>query len=114
MTLYTTDYVGYYLTLVGWIINDGIWNVLVASGAIALPFIAIVLQEWLRARSEGAYEGNKGVLSSIRIENRVWVAIVVILFGGMPMIPINLSTIQFDTTRSTQCQVDIPQPSQTR
>lgn len=114
MTLYTTDYVGYYLTLVGWIINDGIWNVLVASGAIALPFIAIVLQEWLRARSEGAYEGNKGVLSSIRIENRVWVAIVVILFGGMPMIPINLSTIQFDTSRSTQCQVDIPQPSQTR
>lgn len=114
MTLYTTDYVGYYLTLVGWIINDGIWNVLVASGAIALPFIAIVLQEWLRARSEGSYEGNKGVLSSIRIENRVWVAIVVILFGGMPMIPINLSTIQFDTTRSTQCQVDIPQPSQTR
>lgn len=114
MTLYTTDYVGYYLTLVGWIINDGIWNVLVASGAIALPFLAIVLQEWLRARSEGAYEGNKGVLSSIRIENRVWVAIVVILFGGMPMIPINLSTIQFDTSRSTQCQVDIPQPSQTR
>ena len=113
MTLYTTDYVSYYLTLVGWIINDGIWNVLVASGAIALPFITIVLQEWLRARSEGAYEGNKGVLSSIRIENRVWVAIVVILFAGMPMIPIDLSTIQFDTSRSTQCQVDIPQPSQT-
>jgi TraG-like protein, N-terminal region len=114
LTLYTTDYVGYYLTLVGWIINDGIWNILIASGAVALPFIAIVLQEWLRARSEGAYEGNKGVLSSIRIENRVWVAIVVIAFAGMPMIPINLSTIQFDTSRSTQCQVDIPQPSETR
>ena len=114
MTLYTTDYVGFYLTLVGWIINNGIWNVQVASGAIALPFIAIVLQEWLRSRAEGAYEGNKGVLSSIRIENRVWVAIVVIAFAGMPMIPVNLSTIQFDTSRSTQCQVDIPEPSQTR
>lgn len=113
MTLYTSDYFSYYLTLVGWIINDGIWNILVASGVIALPFIAIVLQEWLRARTEGADEGNKGVLSAIRIENRVWVAIVVILFAGMPMIPISLSTIQFDTTRSTQCQVDIPQPSET-
>ena len=113
MTLYTTDYFGYYLTLVGWIINNGIWNVLVASGVVALPFIVIVLQEWLRARTEGAMEGNKGVLSSLRIENRVWVAIVVILFAGMPMIPVNLSTIQFDATRSTQCQVNIPQPSQT-
>ena len=114
MTLYTSDYFSYYVTLVGWIINDGIWNILVASGVVALPFIAIVLQEWLRARTEGADEGNKGVLSSLRIENRVWVAIVVILFAGMPMIPISLATIQFDTSRSTQCQVNIPQPSQTR
>ena len=104
MTLYTSDYFSYYLTLVGWIINDGIWNILVASGVIALPFIAMVLQEWLRARTEGADEGNKGVLSALRIENRIWVAIVVILFAAMPMIPISLSTIQFETTRSTQCQ----------
>ena len=113
MTLYTSGYFGYYLTLVGWIINDGIWNVLVASGVAALPFLAIVLQEWLRARAEGADEGNKGVLSSLRIENRVWVAVVVILFAGMPMIPINLSTIQFDRSRSEQCQVTMPLPSQT-
>jgi hypothetical protein len=113
MTLYTSGYFGYYLTLVGWIINDGIWNVLVASGVVAFPFLAIVLQEWLRARAEGADEGNKGVLSSLRIENRVWVAVVVILFAGMPMIPINLSTIQFDRSRSEQCQVTVPLPSQT-
>ncbi|MGE0371824.1 MAG: conjugal transfer protein TraG N-terminal domain-containing protein [Gammaproteobacteria bacterium] len=113
MTLYTTDYLEYYLTLVAWIINNGIWNVLVASGIFALPFLAIVLQEWLRARAEGADEGNKGVLSSMRIENRVWVAIIVIMFAGIPFIPIDLSTIQFDRTRSTQCQVNVPLPSET-
>lgn len=113
MTLYTTDYLEYYLTLVAWIVNNGIWNVLVASGIFALPFLAIVLQEWLRARAEGADEGNKGVLSSIRIENRVWVAIVVIMFAGIPFIPVNLSTIQFDQTRSTQCQVNTPTPQDT-
>ena len=113
MTLYTTDYLEYYLTLVGWIVNNGIWNVLVASGVFALPFLASVLQEWLKARTEGAEEGNKGVLSSLRIENRVFVAIVVILFAGIPFIPVNLSTIQFDQTRSTQCQVNIPAPSNT-
>ncbi|MBF4067464.1 conjugal transfer protein TraG N-terminal domain-containing protein [Burkholderia pseudomallei] len=113
MTLYTTDYLEYYLTLVGWLVNNGIWNVLVASGVFALPFAAIVLQEWLRARGEGADEGNKGVLSALRIENRVYVAIVVILFAGMPFIPVNLSTIQFDTTRSQQCQIDMPKTTDT-
>jgi len=113
MTLYTTDYLEYYLTLVGWIVNNGIWNILVASGVFALPFVVIVVQEWLRARAEGADEGNKGVLSSMRIENRVWVAIVVILFAGVPFIPVDLSTIRFDTTRSAQCQVSVPQPNDT-
>jgi TraG-like protein, N-terminal region len=114
MTLYTTDYLDYYLTLVGWLVSNGIWNVLVASGVIALPFIVIVMQEWLRARAEGADEGNKGVLSSVRIETRVWVAILVIVFAGMPTIQVNLSTIQFDRARSVQCQVTVPLPTETR
>jgi len=113
MTLYTTDYLEYYLTLVGWIVNNGIWNILVASGAFALPFLAIVIHEWLRARAEGADEGNKGVLSSMRIENRVWVAVVVIMFAGIPFIPVEFNTIKFDTTRSAQCQVNVPQPADT-
>ena len=49
----------------------------------------------------------------MRIENRVWVAIVVILFAGIPFIPVDLSTIKFDTTRSAQCQVSVPQPTDT-
>ncbi len=113
MTLYTADYLDYYLTLVAWIVNNGIWEVLVASGVFAIPFLAIVIHEWLRARSEGADEGNKGVLSSIRIENRVFVAIVVIMFAGIPFIDVDLSTISFDTSRSTQCQVNMPTPSAT-
>ncbi len=39
MTLYTTDYLEYYLTLVAWIINNGIWNVLVASGIRPREFL---------------------------------------------------------------------------
>lgn len=113
MTLYTSDYLEYYLTLVGWIVHNGIWSVLVASGLFALPFIAIVIQEWLKARAEGADEGNKGVLSSMRIENRVFVAIVVITFAGIPFIDVNLNTISFDQSRSSQCQVNVPAPGDT-
>ena len=113
MTLYTSDYLEYYLTLVGWIVSNGIWHVLVASGVFALPFLAIIIREWLRARAEGADEGNKGVLSSLRIENRVWVAIVVILFAGIPYIQLDLSILAFDRSRSIQCQIDVPLPSET-
>ncbi|MFC5772025.1 conjugal transfer protein TraG N-terminal domain-containing protein [Thauera sinica] len=113
MTLYTTDYLEYYLTLVSWIVHNGIWAVLVASGVFALPFLAIIIQEWLRARAEGADEGNKGVLSSARIENRAFVAIVVILFAGIPFIDVDFGTLRFDRTRSVQCQVNVPEPTET-
>ncbi|MBL5862136.1 conjugal transfer protein TraG N-terminal domain-containing protein [Serratia fonticola] len=113
MTLYTTDYLEYYLTLVGWVVHNGVWNVLVASGIFALPFVAIVLQEWLKVRTEGADEGNKGVLSSMRIENRIWVAIIVIMFAGVPMIDVDLSTLKFDTSRSKQCQTNVAEPADT-
>ena len=54
MTLFTTDYLEYYLTLLSWVIHNGIWAVLVSSGVFAIPFVAIIIQEWLRARAEGA------------------------------------------------------------
>ncbi|TLG88305.1 conjugal transfer protein TraG, partial [Pseudomonas edaphica] len=114
MTLYADDYLEYYLTLVAWIVNNGIWDLLVASGVIALPFFAIVLQEWLRARTEGADEGNKGVLSTLRVENRVWVAIVIVMFAGIPFIPVDLSTLVYDDNRSTQCQIKVATPQETR
>lgn len=113
MTLYTSDYLEYYLTLVGWIVSNGIWNVLVTSGVFALPFIAMILQEWLKARGEGADEGNKGALSAVRVENRVWVAIVVILFCGVPFVDINLASIKYDDSRSKQCQVSVAKPEET-
>ncbi|WP_146766027.1 conjugal transfer protein TraG N-terminal domain-containing protein, partial [Pseudomonas luteola] len=112
-TLYTTDYLEYYLTLVGWLINNGIWDTLADTGLFALPFLAIVGQEWLRARGEGADEGNKGVLSALRIENRIFVAIFVILFAALPMKSIDLSTLQFDDSRSKQCQISVPKPGET-
>lgn len=113
MTLYTGDYLEYYLTLIGWVVSNGIWNVLVTSGIFALPFITIIIQEWLKARSEGADEGNKGALSAARVENRVWVAIVVILFAGVPFVDINLASIKYDDTRSKQCQVLVAKPEDT-
>lgn len=113
MTLYTNDYLEYYLTLVGWLISNGIWEVLMDCGLYALAFVAIILQEWLKARGEGADEGNKGLLSALRIENRLWVATAVLMFAGIPMVDLDLNTLKFDDTRSQQCQYQVPQPQDT-
>lgn len=114
MTLYTNDYLEYYLTLVGWLVGNGIWEVLMDSGVYAIAFVAIIVQEWIKARGEGADEGNKGALSVIRIENRVWVATVVIMFAGLPLINVDLATLKFDESRSQQCQYQVAQPQDTR
>jgi hypothetical protein len=114
MTLYANDYLEYYLTLVGWIISNGIWDILVVSGIVALPIVVMITQEWLKARSEGADEGNKGLLSTLRIEGRLYVAMAVIYFACLPAIPIDLGTLEYDTSRSTQCQVQVATPQQTR
>src|SRR3546814_19905510 len=38
---------------------------------------------------------------------------VVIMFAGIPFIPVDLATIKFDTARSAQCQVNVPLPNDT-
>lgn len=113
MTLYTTDYLEYYLTLVGWLIHNGIWNLLLASGLFALPFLLIVIQEWLHTRTISADESQQSLLSTRRIESRMLLAIGVIAFAAIPMIPVSLNTLQFDMTRSRQCQVDVAAPAKT-
>ncbi len=113
LTFSTNDYLEYYLTLVGWLINNGIWNAIMDSGLFALPFLTIYVQEWLKARGEGADEGNKGVLSAMRIDNRTWIAMLVVMLCLVPAATINLSTLRFDSSRSAQCQVQVPQPTDT-
>jgi len=113
MTLYTNDYLEYYLTLVGWIINNGIWDMISDTGLFALPFIIIVAREWIKVRGEGADEGNKGVLSLARIETQLYVGYVVVSLCAVPAISVGFDTLQFDQARGKQCQLLTPAPSET-
>lgn len=113
MTLYTNDYLEYYLTLVGWIINNGIWEMIQDTGLFALPFCIIVVREWLKARGEGADEGNKGVLSLARIETSIYVGYVVVALCGVPAVNVSFDTLAFDQSRSQQCQYNLPAPTDT-
>ncbi|WP_061291236.1 conjugal transfer protein TraG N-terminal domain-containing protein [Azotobacter vinelandii] len=113
VTLYTNDYLEYYLTLVGWLVNNGIWNLISDTGLFAVPFIVIVAREWLKVRQEGADEGNKGVLSLARIETHLYVGYMVVSLAGIPAVHVGLDTFQFDQERAQQCQTTVPAPADT-
>ncbi|AZC24794.1 conjugal transfer protein TraG N-terminal domain-containing protein [Pseudomonas sessilinigenes] len=113
MTLYTNDYLEFYLTLVGWLINNGIWDMISDTGLFALPFLIIVVREWIKVRQEGADEGNKGVLSLARIETQLYIGYVVVSLCAIPVMSVGFDTLQFDQTRAKQCQVLLPAPSDT-
>ncbi|WP_416772837.1 conjugal transfer protein TraG N-terminal domain-containing protein [Pseudomonas sp. RHF3.3-3] len=112
MTLYANDYLEYYLTLVGWLVSNGIWNVMMDSGFFALPFLVILLQEWFKAREEGG-GAELAFAASASIEHRLWLATAVILFAGVPVMTVSLSTLEFDQSRSEQCQHQAPLPQNT-
>ncbi|OBZ20208.1 conjugal transfer protein TraG [Pseudomonas protegens] len=113
MTLYTNDYLEFYLTLVGWLINNGIWDMISDTGLFALPFLIIVVREWIKVRQEGADEGNKGVLSLARIETQLYIGYVVVSLCAIPVMSVGFDTLQFDQTRAKQCQVLLPAPGDT-
>jgi hypothetical protein len=111
--LTTHSYLEYYLTLLAWVINNGLWSALSDTGVVAWPFIAIILQEWLRARAEGADEGNKGILSIYRVENRMYIAFIVLLFACIPFIPVSVAQMKLDKDASLRCGISVPDPSVT-
>lgn len=113
MLMSTNSYLEFYLSLLAWIINNGLWSVLSDTGLFAAPFGAIILQEWLSARQQGADEGNKGLFSVPRIENRLWLGYIVVLFGCAPVFPLSLASMTLDAAASQRCGVSVAKPADT-
>lgn len=47
----TNSYLEFYLTLLGWIINNGLWNVLLDTGLFAAPLGTIIRTACWSSRS---------------------------------------------------------------
>ncbi|EDT2963638.1 conjugal transfer protein TraG [Salmonella enterica subsp. enterica] len=109
----THSYLEYALTLLGWIISNGIWNTITATGLFAFPLLIKLVDIWLRAREQGADEGNKGALTVAWMENVVYTALVVIMFTCVPLLNIDITTMKYDTDRSKQCNYSVAQPENT-
>lgn len=99
----TNSYLEYFLTLLGWLINNGLWELLVSTGLFVLPLLFKVAAIWLKVREEGEDEGNKGMLSLPRIENLLYGAFFVMLACCLPLMNVSLDTIKYDSSRAATC-----------
>ncbi|SMG61694.1 conjugal transfer protein TraG N-terminal domain-containing protein [Cedecea sp. NFIX57] len=99
----TNSYLEYFLTLLGWVINNGLWNILLGTGLFAAPLAFRIVGIWMKVREEGEDEGNKGMLSLPRIENTLYGAFFVMLTCCVPLINVSLSTITYDLSRAKTC-----------
>ncbi|MBJ3153373.1 conjugal transfer protein TraG N-terminal domain-containing protein, partial [Salmonella enterica subsp. enterica serovar Meleagridis] len=99
----TNSYLEYFLTLLGWLVNNGLWDVLVSTGLFALPMACKGVGIWLKVREEGEDEGNKVMLSLPRIENALYGAFFVMIACCVPLIQVSLTTLEFDKTRAKTC-----------
>ena len=104
----TNSYLEYFLTLIGWVINNGLWNILLSSGLFVAPLIFKIVGIWLRVREEGEDEGNKGMLSLPRIENTLYGAFFVIITCCVPLVNVSLDTLHYSLERVQKCGVWTP------
>lgn len=104
----THSYLEYMLTLLGWLINNGVWNTITATGLFALPLLFQLLALYLKAREQGVDEGDAGGLTLAWMENTVYVALLIIMFACVPLIEIDITQIKYDLDRSKQCNLSVP------
>lgn len=108
----TNSYLEHFLTLVGWIINNGLWNLFIDTGLFVLPLTFRLVGIWLKIREEGEDEGNKGLLSLPRIENLLYGAFLVMISCCVPLIPVSLTSLDIDKTRARTCGTWTPKAPQ--
>ena len=83
-----------YTTLFGWLFYNSIWDVLVATGIVFLPFLGILLDTIIRSYAgEDAEEAGNTTLRIVEVE--FFVAFFVILIAAVPATSVNAVDLSF-------------------
>ncbi|MCT8581236.1 conjugal transfer protein TraG N-terminal domain-containing protein, partial [Glaesserella parasuis] len=85
ISLTVDSYFEYFLTLLGWIINNGIWDLLVQTGIFAAPILFHVIGLFLKVREQGDDEGEKGRLLASWIETKIYIALIIMVLTCLPL-----------------------------
>lgn len=113
ISLTVDSYYEYFLTLLGWIISNELWNLMTSTGIFALPFLFNVVSLFLKVREQGDDEGNKGRILASWIENSIYVSLLVIIFTCLPVFKVSYSTLELNKERMKECGMTVYNPQDT-
>lgn len=97
-SLNVNNYMETALLMMGWVINNGLWDAMLGTGLAMIPFIALIASEWFKARQEGDDEGNKGLLTINRIEARLYAMILIYAFTCLPIMSLSFNPVATSET----------------
>ena len=90
------SYLELFTTLFGWTFYGILWDVLVSTGIVYLPFLGILIDHW-REPAQVSLPGLAGGLSLRRIEIELFIALLVVVLAGQPaaLTPLNAATLSY-------------------
>ena len=90
------SYLELFTTLFGWTFYGILWDVLVGTGIVFLPFLGILIDNW-REPAEGGEFGTVTGLSLRRMELELFIALLVVVLAGQPaaLTPLNAAALSY-------------------
>lgn len=86
-----------YVTLsLGWLINNGLWNIISNSGIFILPFIFKMISILIDIREEDGLKGKHANVIITRLETYTYVSMVVIFFACYPSISLDIRVLHYE------------------
>ena len=90
------SYLELFTTLFGWTFYGILWDVLVGTGIVFLPFLGILIDNW-REPAQGGEFGTVTGLSLRRMELELFIALLVVVLAGQPaaLTPLNAASLNY-------------------
>ena len=90
------SYLELFTSLFGWTFYGILWDVLVSTGIVFLPFLGILIDNW-REPAQGGEVGHASGLSLRRMEIELFIALLVVVLAGQPaaLTPLNAGTLSY-------------------
>ena len=90
------SYLELFTTLFGWTFYGILWDVMLGTGIVFLPFLGILIDNW-REPAEGGEFGTVTGLSLRRMELELFIALLVVVLAGQPaaLTPLNATALSY-------------------
>ncbi len=90
------SYLELFTTLFGWSFYSVLWDILVATGIVYLPFLGILIDHWREAAERaGSHIAAPNSLRSLEID--LFLALTIVILAGQPsaLTPLNATTLSY-------------------